>query len=72
MMAITVPIIGIVAKASLNTLGSVMNISDGPESGLTPTEKAAGNIINPARMAMSESMTTMLTADFMRLALREK
>ena len=72
MMAITVPIIGIVAKASLKTLGSVMNISDGPESGLTPTEKAVGKIINPAIMAMSVSMATMLTADFMRLALREK
>ena len=32
-----------------------MKISDGPLSGLTPTEKAAGNIIKPAKMAIAES-----------------
>ena len=39
------------AKACWNTLGSVMNTKEGPESGLMPTEKAAGNIISPAKMA---------------------
>ena len=59
-------------KACWKTLGSVMKMSDGPESGLTPTEKAAGKIISPARMATMESMTPICTADFVRLVCFEK
>ena len=55
------------ANAWLNTLGRVMNTSEGPLSGLTPTEKAAGKIISPARMAMQVSITAICTADFARL-----
>ena len=57
------PTIGIVSKAWRNTFGSVMNISDGPLSGCTPTENAAGNIINPARMAINESSSAICVAD---------
>ena len=60
------------AKACWNTLGSVMNISDGPLSGLTPTEKAAGNIMSPARMATRQSMTAICDADFVRSVYFEK
>ena len=59
-------------KACWNTLGSVMKMSDGPESGLTPTENAAGKIIRPARMATSESMTPIWMAELVRLVCFEK
>ena len=54
-------------KAWLKTLGRVMKMSDGPLSALTPTEKAAGKIISPARMATTQSMTPICTADDTRL-----
>ena len=54
-------------KACWKTLGSVMNISDGPLSGLTPTENAAGKIIIPARIATTLSMTEICTAEPARL-----
>ena len=43
-------------KACSKTLGSVMKISDGPLSGCTPTDMAAGKIISPARIATNVSM----------------
>ena len=49
-----------------------MNISDGPESGLMPTEKAAGNIMSPASIATSMSINAIWQAVFDRLALRLK
>ena len=46
-------------KASWNTFGKVMKMSEGPLSGCTPTEKAAGNIIKPANTAITVSMVTI-------------
>ena len=46
---------GIPEKASLKTLGKVMNTSDGPLPGFTPTENAAGKITSPARIATKVS-----------------
>ena len=57
------PTMGTCAKAFWKTLGRVMKMSDGPLSGLTPTEKAAGKIISPASMAMSESMMPICHAE---------
>ena len=54
-------------KASWNTFGKVMKMSEGPLSGCTPTEKAAGNIIKPANTAITVSMVTIRVADFNRL-----
>ena len=58
---------GIELKACWNTLGRVMKMSEGPLSGFTPTEKAAGKIISPARMATRQSMTPIWMAEFVRL-----
>ena len=55
------------ANARLKTLGRVMKMSEGPLSGLTPTEKAAGNIISPARMAISVSMRAICMAERAKL-----
>ena len=63
---------GTAAKACWNTLGRVMKMSEGPLSGFTPTEKAAGNIMSPARMATTQSMTAICVADFVRLVDFEK
>ena len=63
---------GIEPNASWKTLGRVMNINDGPESGLMPTEKAAGNIMSPASIATSMSINAIWQAVFERLALRLK
>jgi len=38
-------------NACWNTLGSVIKIRLGPESGCMPTEKAAGKMIKPASIA---------------------
>ena len=46
-------------KACWNTFGKVMKMSEGPLSGCTPTEKAAGNIIRPANTAITVSMVTI-------------
>ena len=63
---------GIEANACWKTLGRVMKMSDGPLSGLMPTENAAGKIIRPARMAMKVSMAMMLAAERTKLVWREK
>lgn len=49
--------IGKLAKALSKTFGSVMKTNGGPASGFIPTEKAAGKITNPAKIATSVSMT---------------
>ena len=49
-----------------------MNISDGPLSGLTPTEKAAGKMIRPANSATIKSITLIFTAADVRLVCFEK
>ncbi len=59
-------------KGCWNTLGSVMKMREGPLSGFTPTLNAAGNIISPARTAITVSMTEICTADFSRLVCRLK
>ena len=59
-------------NACWKTFGNVMKISDGPLSGLTPTEKAAGNIISPARIATRQSINAICDADLVRLVVREK
>ena len=51
------------AKACWNTLGKVMKMSDGPLSGCTPTEKAAGKIISPANSAIRKSIKAICEAD---------
>ena len=51
-------------KACWNTFGKVMNINAGPLSGFTPTEKAAGNIIKPARIAIMVSIPAIWIEDF--------
>ena len=66
------PTTGIDEKACWKTLGSVMKMSDGPESGLTPTLKAAGKIISPARTATKESMMPICMAVLPRLVWRLK
>src|SRR5574344_2774608 len=71
-MEMTYPTMGIDANACWKTLGKVMNTSDGPLSGLTPTENAAGNIMRPARMAIMVSMMDICTADFSKLVSRAK
>src|SRR5574344_1546592 len=71
-MEMTYPTMGIDANACWKTLGKVMNTSDGPLSGLTPTENAAGNIMRPARMAIMVSMMDICTADFSKLVSRPK
>ena len=43
-----------------------------PESGSTPTEKAAGKIMSPAMMAINVSMSAICVADFSRLVSRLK
>ena len=58
---------GMAENAWLKTFGRVMNTSDAPLSGLTPTEKAAGKIIRPARIAMNESTNEICTAEVSRL-----
>ena len=60
------------ANARLNTLGRVMKMSDGPLSGWIPTEKAAGKIISPARIAMMESKMAICPADRNRLIFLSK
>ena len=59
-------------KACWKTFGNVMKMSDGPLSGLTPTENAAGKIISPARMATKVSMIPICTAERSRLVCRLK
>ena len=49
-----------------------MKMSEGPLSGLTPTENAAGNIIRPAKMATMLSITPICMADLVRLVCLEK
>ena len=61
------PKLAIFPNAWWNTLGNVINMSEGPLSGLTPTEKAAGKIISPANKATKKSMMLMLTAEAVRL-----
>ena len=61
---------GIAAKACWKTVGRVMNTSEAPLSGLTPTLNAAGKIIRPARMATSESTSEICTAEPSRLVCR--
>ena len=46
----------------LNTFGRVINNNEGPLSGLTPYEKHAGIMINPAIRATNVSSSTMLIA----------
>ena len=41
--------IGTPPNACWNTLGRVIKMRLGPESGCMPTEKAAGKMINPAK-----------------------
>ena len=55
------------AKAWLNTLGRVMKMSEGPLSGFTPTEKAAGKIISPASTATAVSTSDTCRAELSRL-----
>ena len=59
-------------NARWNTFGRVMKMSDGPLSGSTPTEKAAGKIISPAKMAMAESSRAICVAERSRLVSRLK
>ena len=66
------PTTGTLLKACSNTLGRVMNISDGPLSGRTPTEAAAGKIIIPASMATRKSITLIWIADDASLVWRLK
>ena len=49
-----------------------MNTSDAPESGLMPTENAAGKIINPASTATIQSMMLICTADLSKSVWRVK
>lgn len=51
-------------NACWNTLGRVIKIRLGPESGCMPTEKAAGKMINPASIATKVSMIPTLKAVF--------
>ena len=60
------PKAGLLPKACWNTFGSVIKINDGPLSGLTPTEKAAGKITNPARIATKKSMIPICMAEVVR------
>ena len=60
------PKLAIFRNAWWNTLGNVINMSEGPLSGLTPTEKAAGKIISPASRATMKSITLMLIAEDVR------
>ena len=46
----------------LNTLGSVMNTSDGPSPGLTENAKHAGKMMRPAVSATSVSSPQMRSA----------
>ena len=59
-------------KASWKTFGRVMNISDGPLSGLTPTLNAAGKIISPARIAINVSIMPHCIAEPVRFVSFEK
>ena len=54
-------------NACWNTLGRVIKIRLGPESGCMPTEKAAGKMINPASIATKVSMIPTLKAVLVRL-----
>ena len=51
----------------VGTLGRVIKMRLGPESGCMPTEKAAGKMINPANIATKVSMIPTLKAVFVRL-----
>ena len=53
-------------------MGRVTKISDGPLSGETPTDAAAGNIIKPAKIAITVSRTAICAEDFNRFVLRLK
>ena len=53
-------------KADWKTLGKVMNSSEGPLSGFTPTEKAAGKMTSPANTAIKVSMPAICSADLAR------
>ena len=53
--------IGTPPNACWNTLGRVIKMRLGPESGCMPTEKAAGKMINPANIATKVSMTVSYT-----------
>ena len=66
------PNTGSAANALLKTFGKVIKMSEGPLSGDTPTEKAAGKIIRPANTATSKSMTEICNADLKRLVWRLK
>ena len=68
----TYPTTGTLLKACWNTFGRVMKISEGPLSGFTPTEKAAGKIISPARIATTESIMPIWTAEPVRFVDFEK
>ena len=59
--------IGTPPNACWNTLGRVIKMRLGPESGCMPTEKAAGKMINPANIATKVSMIPTLKAVFVRL-----
>ena len=55
--------IGTPPNACWNTLGRVIKMRLGPESGCMPTEKAAGKMINPANIATKVSMIPTLQAE---------
>lgn len=61
--------IGTPPNACWNTLGRVIKMRLGPESGCMPTEKAAGKMINPANIATKVSMIPTLKAVFCQVGL---
>lgn len=70
MMLNTYPMTGALTKASWNTLGRVMKMSEGPTSSgerLIPALKTAGKMMKPARIAMAVSMLHTLKVVFSRL-----
>ena len=58
--------IGKLTKALSKTFGSVMKTKGGPASGLIPTEKAAGKITNPAKIATNVSIIDTWMAVFVK------
>ncbi len=56
----------------LKILGSVMNTSPGPLSGLTPKAKQAGKIIRPAVKATKVSSPTISVASPVSVRLRSR
>ena len=53
---------GMLPNACWKTLGKVMKSKLGPASGLIPTEKAAGKMIIPAKIATNVSIVATLRA----------